>query len=211
MNRAILLMRGSGNPGRWEARPGGTPGGARWGRPVWAYPGEGFGCEWGSESSRSPSPLPIVGRHLGMDVPVDGLDVSQRHAYFHSIGGRLFCVDLGSRSGTHWPEGPFTWGWVGSGCKVRIGHHTVGPDPGDGEAGLDAVEPPMPTSRSFASFTEPAALCVLRESRHSSGLAGQPGACPHRAVPVLQGAALPVATFQGPCSRCPGWQRGLDH
>ena len=53
------------------------------------------------------------------------------------VEGRLFCVDLGSRTGVVWPGGAVnSGGWLVSPSEVRLGSHsltprTSGPDGGD--------------------------------------------------------------------------------
>jgi hypothetical protein len=39
--------------------------------------------------------------------------------------GRVFCVDLGSRSGTHWGRQPRDWGWLEVGRAIRIGRARI--------------------------------------------------------------------------------------
>jgi pSer/pThr/pTyr-binding forkhead associated (FHA) protein len=48
--------------------------------------------------------------------------VSLRHAYFQGTAGRIFCQDLGSRTGLHWPKGRQPSGWLHWDEPLRIGH-----------------------------------------------------------------------------------------
>lgn len=57
-------------------------------------------------------PYALVGREGEVDVCLPHNDVSRRHAYLQVIGGRVFCIDLMSRSGVHWPEERRTSGWM---------------------------------------------------------------------------------------------------
>lgn len=66
-------------------------------------------------------PFAIVGRDPRSDVVLDHHDVGKRHAYLQLIGGRLFFVDLGSRSGVHRGEAKVRSGWLGPGEAIRIG------------------------------------------------------------------------------------------
>jgi pSer/pThr/pTyr-binding forkhead associated (FHA) protein len=66
-------------------------------------------------------PFALVGRDVRMDLPFEDEQVSRRHAYFQLIAGRLFCLDLRSRTGTHWERGPRRSGWLDYGQAVRIG------------------------------------------------------------------------------------------
>src|SRR6516165_9204921 len=52
-----------------------------------------------------PLPFIVVGRDEGCDLVLDDDQVSLRHAFFQVVGGRLFGVDLRSRTGTFWPNG----------------------------------------------------------------------------------------------------------
>ncbi len=98
-------------------------------------------------------PYAIIGRDPGTDLFLQDADVSRRHAYLQMIAGRLFCIDLESRTGTHWGEEPGLWGWVHPGPGVRIGAFRLrsrdegpGPPP-NGKAGRANL--PVPVSRSF--------------------------------------------------------------
>ena len=66
-------------------------------------------------------PYGIVGRSPNCDIRLKNEDVSFRHAYLQMIGGKLFCADLGSRSGTHWDSNLQRSGWLTSEESVRIG------------------------------------------------------------------------------------------
>ena len=66
-------------------------------------------------------PFLVVGRGDSMDLAIDSPAVSRRHAYFQVVAGRVFCVDLGSRTGVRWEDGARTVGWVDRGQGVDIG------------------------------------------------------------------------------------------
>jgi pSer/pThr/pTyr-binding forkhead associated (FHA) protein len=66
-------------------------------------------------------PLVIVGRSQLADLRLDDISVGQRHAYLQVIAGHLFCVDLDSRTGIHWEDGPWQWGWLAPLHTIRIG------------------------------------------------------------------------------------------
>ncbi len=70
-------------------------------------------------------PFVLVGRGAGNDVPWDEMLVSRRHAYLQMIGGRLFCVDLGSRTGIHWDQEAKKSGWLERDHVIRIGTYSV--------------------------------------------------------------------------------------
>jgi pSer/pThr/pTyr-binding forkhead associated (FHA) protein len=66
-------------------------------------------------------PFVVVGRREGVDLRLDDPDVSQRHAYLQVLSGRLFCLDLLSRTGLEWEHGPAASGWLDHGHTLRIG------------------------------------------------------------------------------------------
>ncbi len=68
-------------------------------------------------------PFLIVGRSPQCDIQLDGSDVSHRHAYIQLIGNRIFCADLGSRTGVHWYDGKRALSWVGLNEHLAIGQY----------------------------------------------------------------------------------------
>src|SRR4051812_22192252 len=66
-------------------------------------------------------PFLVVGRAPGADLFLNDPAVSRRHAYLQLIAGRLFCVDLLSRTGTRWGDETGLWGWVQPDPGIRIG------------------------------------------------------------------------------------------
>jgi anti-anti-sigma factor len=70
-------------------------------------------------------PYAVVGRGEGCDVLLPNSRVSFRHAYFQVVEGRLFCVDLASRNGVIWPDGPRKYGWVAPDEPIQIGPYIV--------------------------------------------------------------------------------------
>jgi hypothetical protein len=96
----------------------------------------------GDEVLRRPLSLPcaVIGRNEDADVPLQDALVSRRHVYMQLVAGRLFCVDLGSRTGTHWRHGTQPWGWLDRGEAIRVGPFFVraeGEVPTEGQAGPD--------------------------------------------------------------------------
>jgi pSer/pThr/pTyr-binding forkhead associated (FHA) protein len=85
-------------------------------------------------------PFIVAGRDPGTDLPLDHQQVSRRHAYLQVIAGRLFCVDLRSRTGTHWESGPRQSGWLGPGQVIGIGPFGIRP----GEGGDGGTSRPGP-------------------------------------------------------------------
>lgn len=69
-------------------------------------------------------PFALVGRHERADVCLPGHDVSRRHALLQVIAGHTFCLDLGSRTGTHW-EGGRDRGWLAGKAAVCVGPYRL--------------------------------------------------------------------------------------
>ena len=80
----------------------------------------------------------------GRGVILNHAHVSRRHAYLQLIGGRMFCMDLRSRTGTFWESGPKRSGWLDIGQAVRIGPYsirTLGNDQRNGTATENSGNP----------------------------------------------------------------------
>ena len=75
----------------------------------------------GAESRRFDTPFVVIGRDPQSDLVFDHRDVCPRHAYLQLIGGRLYCVDLGSRSGISVVGQSRRAGWVEPQQAIRIG------------------------------------------------------------------------------------------
>lgn len=76
-------------------------------------------------ASTIPRPFVMIGRKPGVDLQLDDKRVSKRHAYLQVLGGRIFCIDLQSRTGTHGPAGPIQAAWLDSAQPLRIGPFLV--------------------------------------------------------------------------------------
>src|SRR5262249_13148381 len=70
-------------------------------------------------------PFVVVGSNPGADLALEDSEVSDRHAYLQMIGGRVFCVDLGSRTGIQWGQRIGDWGWVQPRQALRLGRCSV--------------------------------------------------------------------------------------
>lgn len=66
-------------------------------------------------------PFTLVGRDDACDVTLTDSDVHPRHTWLQAIDGRVFAVDLGSRTGLHWSNGTTGSGWLDGGAPVRVG------------------------------------------------------------------------------------------
>jgi pSer/pThr/pTyr-binding forkhead associated (FHA) protein len=100
-------------------------------------------------------PFLVVGRDERADLPIDSSEVSRRHAYFQVVAGRVFCVDLGSRTGVRWPDGARGVGWVDRGQGVEVGPIRIDFEFESDEAGSAGKQGYLPISRSFEWSTLP--------------------------------------------------------
>lgn len=66
-------------------------------------------------------PFTLVGRDDACDVTLSDPEVNLRHAWLQVVGGRVFAVDLGSRTGLVWPGGARGSGWLDVGAPARVG------------------------------------------------------------------------------------------
>lgn len=73
-------------------------------------------------------PFLVIGRRPESDLVLDHWQVSKRHAYLQLIEGRYFCVDLGSRTGTHGGDSAERSGWLEPDRPIQIGPFTVLPE-----------------------------------------------------------------------------------
>jgi pSer/pThr/pTyr-binding forkhead associated (FHA) protein len=81
-------------------------------------------------------PFAVAGRSPAADLVIDHEQVSTRHAYLQVMEGRLFCVDLGSRTGIAWGRGPELSGWVDRDSGIRIGPFRIRAAAGMGTTNL---------------------------------------------------------------------------
>ena len=72
-----------------------------------------------------PQPFAVVGSHFCADIPLPHDQVSYRHAYLQVIAGRVFCVDLHSRTGIFWANEAKKTGWIDALHPVRIGPYML--------------------------------------------------------------------------------------
>jgi pSer/pThr/pTyr-binding forkhead associated (FHA) protein len=121
-------------------------------------------------------PFAFVGRGRRADVPLDAPEVSPQHAFVLAVGGRAFVLDLGSRTGVRWPDGPQAYGWVGPDEDVQIGPYSlrVQCESEDGEA-----PPAGPQLTALELLNEPPATKV-RPLPDAVTLVGRASACAFR-------------------------------
>jgi pSer/pThr/pTyr-binding forkhead associated (FHA) protein len=75
-------------------------------------------------------PFLVVGRNPNADLCVNDPLVSRTHAYLQVIEGRVFCMDLDSRTGTHRDHDNERSGWVVGGEVIRVGPAHIRPEGG---------------------------------------------------------------------------------
>jgi pSer/pThr/pTyr-binding forkhead associated (FHA) protein len=78
-----------------------------------------------------PQPFAVIGRDPRSDVLLNDEQVSRRHAYLQVVAGQVFCADLGSRTGTHRPDGAEPARRLGDGQAIRVGPYTLRPRASD--------------------------------------------------------------------------------
>jgi pSer/pThr/pTyr-binding forkhead associated (FHA) protein len=83
-----------------------------------ASPGECFTFE---------TPYVVIGSAPESDLVLGHREVSPRHAYLQLIGGGLYCLDLGSQSGTSLGGQSRRAGWVEPAQMIRIGPYRIHP------------------------------------------------------------------------------------
>jgi pSer/pThr/pTyr-binding forkhead associated (FHA) protein len=81
-----------------------------------------------SETWTFPRPFLVIGRRPESDLVLDHWQVSRRHTYLQLIDGRYYCVDLGSRTGTHGGDATERSGWLEPGRTIQIGPFSVRPE-----------------------------------------------------------------------------------
>ncbi len=87
-------------------------------------------------------PFALIGRDPQFDLVFHNAEVSRRHAFLHVIDGRVFCIDLDSRTRLRWdgiPE-PRMNGWLDPGGTLRIGPYAIR------RVGADVPENPVRVS-----------------------------------------------------------------
>src|SRR5207253_2445685 len=73
----------------------------------------------------APQPFALIGRDPTADLSLDHPRVDGRHAYLQMIEGGVYCVDLGSQTGTRWEGGTARSGWVDSPHGIGIGPYVI--------------------------------------------------------------------------------------
>jgi pSer/pThr/pTyr-binding forkhead associated (FHA) protein len=113
-------------------------------------------------------PFALIGRDPANDLYLEDAQVSQRHAYVQVIAGRLFCVDLGSRTGLSCNGVRGTSGWLDPGQSLEIGPFAI--RFGDSDASRPA---PLGANPLEARGTDPQLLPPVT-LEFANGLTRQP-------------------------------------
>jgi pSer/pThr/pTyr-binding forkhead associated (FHA) protein len=115
-------------------------------------------------------PFLVAGRSPDADLPLDDPAVSLRHAFLQVVAGRVFCLDLQSRTGVLWKGQPRRSGWLDPGQAVRIGPFAVRL----ADEGLPGAAAPAADRNPLASFPAdqdplpPASLEILNGTRKNT-------------------------------------------
>src|SRR5262249_8158659 len=81
----------------------------------------------GGERRGFGNPFAMAGRDERSVRRMEDGGVRRQPAYLQQLGGRIFCVDLGSRRGIRWGGEARPAGWLRPGQGVQIGPFTVEP------------------------------------------------------------------------------------
>ncbi|MFO0907004.1 MAG: FHA domain-containing protein [Isosphaeraceae bacterium] len=128
-------------------------------------------------------PFVLIGRDPRCDLQLDHHEVSDRHAYLQLVGGRLVCLDLGSRNGVHYGGRRSRVFDLDRDRPVRIGPYRIRLVAGDANPG----DPPRPEVLDATPGPQPLELAhrLIRKSRielpPGLALVGS-GDCPIRLV-----------------------------
>ncbi len=82
------------------------------------------------------APFAVIGRSSKSDITLSGSGVSYRHAYLQILSGRLFCVDLGSKTGLYWGKRRRAYGWLAPEETLKIGSYKLALASREGTASL---------------------------------------------------------------------------
>lgn len=91
------------------------------------------------------APFAVIGRSSQADVCLSGSGLSYRHVYLQALFGGVFCVDLGSKSGTFLGKRRLAFGWLAGNDVLRVGRHQLT---------LDSEGEPFVSARDHAAGTE---------------------------------------------------------
>ena len=119
---------------------------------------------------RLKQPFALIGAHPNATLQLNDPQVQRKHAFLQVIGGNLFCLDLGSRSGIHWPDGPRAAGWLQPTETLTIGPFQIRLDDSDNLSPL-GPRSESPLERRFPPLSPDGEL--LLEFRNGQQKLGQ--------------------------------------
>lgn len=133
-------------------------------------------------------PFALIGSGVHADLRLDDNQVSHRHLYLQVYNGRVFGIDLGSRTGTHWNNGRQPFGWLDLGQSLWIGRHRVYLEEDESSNKPAAEMPQEPLlSRDFQlPNLPPVSLEFVKGGIHQGGKL-RPARCAINRVLVLLG------------------------
>jgi pSer/pThr/pTyr-binding forkhead associated (FHA) protein len=133
-------------------------------------------------------PFALIGSGVHADLRLDDNQISHRHLYLQVYNGRVFAIDLGSRTGTHWENGLQPFGWLDLGKSLWIGRHRVYLEEDDSRKEPIPELPPEPLlSRDFKPPNlPPVSLEFVKGGIHQGGVL-KPARCAVNRVLVLMG------------------------
>jgi pSer/pThr/pTyr-binding forkhead associated (FHA) protein len=89
-----------------------------------------------------PQPYVVIGREDGSGLRLDDPELSRRHVYLQIVRGRIFCVDLASRTGIRLGGTPARAGWLGHDQPLEVGPYVIRLC--EGEPEQSPVQGPLP-------------------------------------------------------------------
>jgi Domain of unknown function (DUF3473)/FHA domain len=108
----------------------------------------------GADHALLECPFALIGRDSGSDLVLDHSQISRRHAFLQAVAGRIFVVDLHSRTKVFWEreETPRSQGWLDWDHFIQIGPYRIrraGENAGDEAVGRrnEILEIPPATLR----------------------------------------------------------------
>ena len=74
-----------------------------------------------------PRPFMLIGRLPTADLCLNREDVSRRHTFLQAIEGRVYCIDLESRTKTFWQgkDDAQSQGWLDPGGSIQVGSYQI--------------------------------------------------------------------------------------
>jgi pSer/pThr/pTyr-binding forkhead associated (FHA) protein len=100
-------------------------------------------------------PFAVIGRDLRADVVLDHADVSRRHVYLQVIEGRVFWIDLESRTGTRNDSESQRFGWLEGGRTLIVGPYVIRRFLGDSQVVEKRHRADLPRNTPFVARPSP--------------------------------------------------------